>query len=555
MNRAPFLVGLVSLWSAPFALAQSFNYPDFTSIAGLTLNGAAVQSTNQLRVTNNGSAQVGSAWYTTPVAVAEGFDTQFDFTITSGAEGLAFVIQGSPAGAAALGGNLWGMGYGFGNNASPIANSIAFEIDAVQNGFLNDTSSNELTVHTVGALGNSENEGVSIGRITPAGDMSNGALQRLRITYAPGTLTIYLNNLTANPVLTIPYTFTAGGTQLSGGSTGGLGLTGINAWVGFTSSTSSGASGQNATIRAWSWQSFFQPPPCYQGNLLVGAGGPHDVLSINGSNGGFFRVMSLKVADPFTIAVAPPPAQSSAPFVMLWTLGIANASTVTATQWGSACFPPAFLDIGGSLAPHQLAVPPGIPINLPFTFQALMAPDPGQPSLVQLTNAVGLQFSLAPAPSITSVTPNSVAPGNTMTIAGNNFSPFATLDVNGIPVPITTVTPTQITFPMPAAAPCSATLRVRNPDGAQATAPFNPTPTITSQINASGPAAGGTQYIVIGTGMAPGTTMTIGGVPATVTQSAATVLIVLTPPGTPGPSPVVITTPGGCTVNSTFTYL
>jgi hypothetical protein len=539
---------------APAALAQNFSYADFASITGLTLNGSAVQSTNTVRITNNGSNQTGSVWHTTPVAVAEGFETQFDFVITSAAEGMAFVIQGSPAGAAALGGDNWGLGYGFGGNSSPITNSIAFEIDAAQNGFLNDTSNNEVSVHTTGALGNTENEGVSIARISPTTDLSNNAQHRIKIAYTPGTLQVFVNNL-VTPAMTFPWTFESGGTQLTGGNTGGLGLAGINAWVGFTSSTSSGSSAQNASLRAWSWQSFFQPPPCYTGNLLVGSGGPHDVLTISGSNGGFFRVLSLKVADPFTLAVAPPPGQPSAPFVMLWTLGIANAATVTPTPWGDACFPPAVLDIGGFLAPHSLAVPPGIPLTLPFTFQAVMAPDPGQPSLIQLTNAVGLQFSLAPAPTITNVTPNSVPVGNTVTVNGNNFSQYATLDINGTPVPTTLLTATQITFAMPASVPCGATLRVRNPDGAQATAGFNPNPAITNQINTSGPAAGGTNYIVLGNGFAPGSTMTIGGVPANVTSSSATAIIVTTPPGTPGPRPVVITTPGGCTVNSTFTYL
>lgn len=545
---------LLTLVLAPVALAQNFSYADFSSVAGLTLNGSAVQSTTQLRLTNNGSLQTGSVWHTTPVAVAEGFETTFDFTMTTQPEGMAFVIQGSPAGAAALGGDNWGLGYGFGSNANPITNSIAFEIDAAQTVFLNDTSNNEVSVHTTGALGNTENEGVSIARISPTTDLSNGNQHRIKVAYTPGTMQVFVNNM-VTPALTFPWTFETGGTQLTGGSTGGLGLSGIDAWVGFTSSTNSGSSGQNATLRAWSWQSFFQPPPCYTGNLLVGSGGPHDVLTISGSNGGFFRVMSLKVADPFTLAVAPPPGQPSAPFVMLWTLGIANASTVTPTPWGDACFPPAVLDIGGVLAPHSLAVPPGIPLTLPFTFQAVMAPDPGQPSLIQLTNAVGLQFSLAPAPTITNLAPNSAPVGNNITVNGNNFSPYATLDINGTPVPIGTLTATQLQFAMPASVPCSATLRVRNPDGAQATIAFNPTPTITNQINTSGPAAGGTNFIVLGTGFAPGTTMTIGGNPATVTTSSATAVIVTTPPGTPGPRPVVITTPGGCTVNTTFTYL
>jgi hypothetical protein len=35
---------------------------------------------------------------------------------------------------------------------------------------------------------------------------------------------------------------------------------------------------------------------------------------------------------------------------------------------------------------------------------------------------------------------------------------------------------------------------------------------------------------------------------------AATAITMNTPPGTPGQQPVVITTPGGCIVNTTYTY-
>jgi hypothetical protein len=124
-----------------------------------------------------------------------------------------------------------------------------------------------------------------------------------------------------------------------------------------------------------------------------------------------------------------------------------------------------------------------------------------------------------------------------------------------VPVVPTLVSPQQITFAMPASVPCNATLRIRNPDGAEVTRTFNPTPAVTSQINTSGPAGGGTSFILLGTGFAAGCTATIGGNPANVTNSGATVVIMTTPPGTPGPQPAVITTPGGCTFTTTFTYL
>jgi len=49
--------------------------------------------------------------------------------------------------------------------------------------------------------------------------------------------------------------------------------------------------------------------------------------------------------------------------------------------------------------------------------------------------------------------------------------------------------------------------------------------------------------------------VTIGGAAATVQSMSASALVLRTPPGTPGLAVVVITTPGGCQVQTTYTYL
>ncbi|MCC7395973.1 MAG: IPT/TIG domain-containing protein [Planctomycetes bacterium] len=551
----PLALSLCVVALTDAALAQNFNYPNFANTSTLTLNGSAGAVSNVLRVTNNGSAQVGSAFHTAPVSVAEGFDTQFQFVVTSSAEGMAFVVHGDPQGASALGGNLWGLGYGFGNNTAPIANCLAIEIDAVQQGFLSDTSANELSVHTQGTFGNSENEGASIARLTPTVNMKSGTVHTLRVNYIPGTLEIYLDNM-VTPALTTAFSFENGGTQLSGGNTGGLGLGGNLAWVGFTGTTTSGSTNQRAEVQSWSWVSNFAPDACYVGNAGSTAGGPYDVLQINGGNGGFFRKANLHIGDPFSIGLVPPPGQANAPFVLLATVGIADETTVTPTTWGNACFPLwLVLDIGSNLAPYTLQVPPGILLTLPLTFQAVMATDNSNPGLVEISNAVAVEFSAGPAPQVTNVNPKSAAVGSTITITGTNFSPFATLDINGTPVPTASVTATTITFLMPAGVGCNAALTVHNPDTTTATTAFNPVPVITSTFNNSGPTSGGTTFIHVGTGFAPGTTVTIGGTPANVTNAGPTIVVCTTPPGTTGQKPVVITTPGGCTVNSSFTYL
>jgi len=534
------------------ARAQAFDYPDFSSTTGLTLNGDATPVTNQLNVTNGAAAGVGSVFYSSAVPVAEGFETTFRVRATTSLEGFAFVITNAPAGASSLGGNLWGLGYGFGNTTSPIGASLAVEFDGQRQNFLNDTSNDEVSVHTAGAFGNTENEGASIARSNTA--TVDNALHTIRIHYVPDQLTVYVDDL-VNPVLTTTYTFEDGGTLLGGGAVGGLDLPGIDAFVGITASNPTG-SNQRLEVLNWSWQSFFGPDACYEGNVLAATTGPHDVLTINNSNGAFLRTVRLNIADPFSFEVAPPPGEANAPFVLFATLGIADAATIAPTPYGVACFPLAnVLDIGSFLAPYSAQVPPGIPLPFGFTFQAVMGTDSLNPGQFELSNAVALDFIPALPPIATNVTPNSAVAGGTITVTGDGFSPFATLRIDGVPVPVQSANESTITFLMPASVNCGATLTVRNPDGQEANRPFNPTPTITNAFNTSGPASGGTLMIVTGQGFAPGTTATFAGNPGNVSTATSTTLVISVPPGTPGPAVVELTTPGGCIATTNFTYL
>ena len=124
--------------------ADSFNYPNFTSITGLVLNGTAMQgkpvapeNRTVLRLTNTTLNVAGSAWYGQPVTVANGFTIQFDLNINTCinvcADGIAFVIQDSTAGTAAIG--QWGCGIGYGDrpcngvNTGGIDHSLAVEFE------------------------------------------------------------------------------------------------------------------------------------------------------------------------------------------------------------------------------------------------------------------------------------------------------------------------------------------------------------------------------------------------------------------------------------------
>jgi glucose/arabinose dehydrogenase len=173
---------------------------------------------------------------------------------------------------------------------------------------------------------------------------------------------------------------------------------------------------------------------------------------------------------------------------------------------------------------------------------------------VTLSNALETFWNAGPAPTISSVAPLSAAAGGTVTVTGTNYDPAVTLTVAGNPVALTSASSTRLTFLYPAGTPCDSTVVVRNPDNQSASVPFNPNPRVTSLIPNTGPAAGGTQLIIVGTGFSTGTTVMIGGAAAAVTSVSSSAIVCTTPPGSPGAAQIDIATPGGCTTMSTFNY-
>ena len=112
------------------AASSALNYPDFSSVAGLTLNGNAVKSGSVLRLTDSNPAggEAGSAFTNKRVVdPTKSFHTNFKISMHDGsgtpADGMAFVVQRDPDGASALGGGGGDLGY------SGISPSLDVEFD------------------------------------------------------------------------------------------------------------------------------------------------------------------------------------------------------------------------------------------------------------------------------------------------------------------------------------------------------------------------------------------------------------------------------------------
>jgi hypothetical protein len=122
---------------ASLSASADFTYNDFSSTAGLQLNGNAAQVGNVLRLTPALAGQSGSAFTTalTPLGGLASFSTYFQFQITdsggitdedgSGADGIVFVVQTQNNNAGGAGG---GIGY------QGITPSVGIEFDTYNNG-------------------------------------------------------------------------------------------------------------------------------------------------------------------------------------------------------------------------------------------------------------------------------------------------------------------------------------------------------------------------------------------------------------------------------------
>lgn len=246
------------LVAAGRAGGQTFVYPDFSSLAGLAFNGSAGPAGNVLRLTPAAYNQAGSVYYGTRVSVSGGFDTSFTFRLTNqlgaGADGMVFLLHDDPRGTVALGtGGAW-MAYG-GGGAAGLQKVLALELDTWYNAWplVPDLNNNEISLHANANVIGDPDERWSLGRVTALPYLMAGQVHTVRITYVPGALSVYLDNL-VTPLFTAAYDLGLGGVYLNNSLAPGLQLASQGAWVGFCAST--GGAAQNHDVLSWQWSSW-----------------------------------------------------------------------------------------------------------------------------------------------------------------------------------------------------------------------------------------------------------------------------------------------------------
>jgi hypothetical protein len=200
------------------------NFANGFNATGLNLNVDASLAGTALQLTPNAEAQIGSAWYGTPVT-ASAFTTDFTFQITNaGGDGFTFTLQNDPKKYWASGGNGSAMGL------TGITKSVAvlFDFDGASNFsqttvILNGTSS-------VSSLADMTGSGINL---------HNGDVFHAHITYSGTTLTLTLTDTKTGAAFTKAFTVNIPST---------VGAT--TAYAGFTAST--GALTATQKILTWS---------------------------------------------------------------------------------------------------------------------------------------------------------------------------------------------------------------------------------------------------------------------------------------------------------------
>ena len=210
------------------SLLAGFNFVDFSNASPLSLLGdASITGDNRLRLTPASGGNEGAAWYTVEKQfVGYEFSTTFQFQLADnfpspgGSDGFTFAIQNAAPTYLAGGGGT--LGY------HGLPNSLVIEFDTFQNSEVSDPSGSHISVHTNGTGPNDWSESLSLGSYNTNPIMDDANVHTARITYTPGSLSIYLDNLTT-PKLTVSVDL-ADTLSLDAG----------RAWLGFTGTTGGG---------------------------------------------------------------------------------------------------------------------------------------------------------------------------------------------------------------------------------------------------------------------------------------------------------------------------
>ena len=230
----------------------AFTYTNFNSTAGLNLVGVAAQSGSALRVTPAISGLQGEAWAQTKQLCARGFDTRFQFRLSSfgsiggaesGGDGIAFGIQNVGSNSVA----------GFANDPSGAMATNSFSV-WFNTGYnwpgCYDYTPCDMSDNCVGVVTNSRYAAQT--DLVPLGfNLRDGAVHTAHITFDGTLVNVWLDNVKVLANVPLP------GLTMATDSKG-------YGWVGFGAFT--GSSFENHDVLNWTFGSP-SAATCFAGGL------------------------------------------------------------------------------------------------------------------------------------------------------------------------------------------------------------------------------------------------------------------------------------------------
>ena len=208
MRIAAASVGLVAtLVMASSGLGAGVSFHNFSSVAGLTINGDSAKVGNELRLTEAQPDQVGSVFTNSRlINPAKSFKSKFKARISAAdpsaaGDGIAFLLQAGPKDA--IGPGIGGQDLGY----AGIAPSLDIELDIVQNVEYGDPNANHIAIHLNGDASAAEKSATPvfdlIGGTTTVWVEYSASKQKLKIFAARG------NNKPSNPLIVYKKRLTA----------------------------------------------------------------------------------------------------------------------------------------------------------------------------------------------------------------------------------------------------------------------------------------------------------------------------------------------------------
>jgi Bacterial Ig-like domain (group 3)/Legume lectin domain/Chitobiase/beta-hexosaminidase C-terminal domain len=254
LNNSPVLTAVYTI--NPSA-TSSINFGSgFSNPAGLQFNGSTDLDDSRLQLTNGGTNEAASAFYTSLVDVGN-FTSDFTFQLSDpAADGFTFTIQNSPSAAKALGPSGGGLGYGPDSPSGPagIPQSVAIKYDLYNN--------NGEGVDSTGLYTDGASPTTPAIDLTPSGiDLHSGDTMGVHLAYDGTTLAMTITDNVAGATFSQSWPINI--PQVVGAE---------QAYVGFTAGTGGETSSQK--IETWTYVGTNTSSPVPTTTTLVSSANP-----------------------------------------------------------------------------------------------------------------------------------------------------------------------------------------------------------------------------------------------------------------------------------------